>query len=330
MRKLFATCAAIAACAFAVPASARVAPPTPEQIVIMDKRQAFESHARTAFADHGLIEKLRDWRQTWGAILVGREGSAAAPRLLIKDEYGWYEMKPGRTQRLPPRLGLELDRMLNGEDLWQEDAYDFDARCDAKPRLFVIMHAGRDTFGRLGCGPEGLAERVVRTAEALRVLPGEARTTAPLRSERPHPPGTPPEYFEASNQTSAQLFEMVAAWERKTLAGFVAPYAEDVIVERPDGVLRGRKAVVDWARYLQDWDSPYAEQDRKLRMQQIVSKAQDADDVFYTMHELRWEEAGKPVRQTFSTMWRNHDGLWLIAHEKVSEVKPVTSERATW
>lgn len=329
MRKIVAI-AALAALAATAPATGTVVPPTPEQIIMMKKREAFETHARTAFGDHGLIEKLRDWRRNWGFILVGREGSGAAPRLLVKDEYGWYEMRPGQTRRLPSDLGLELNRLLHRAELWDEEAYNFHARCEGTPRLFVVAHAGHDKFGRLGCGPKGLAARVARTAESLRELPGEARSTAPKREERPHPPGAPPHYFEASNQASGQLFEMMAAWERKTLAGFVEPYAEDAIVERPEGVLRGRKAVVDWARYLQDWDAPYTEGDKRLRVERIVSKAQEAKDVFYTTHELRWEEAGKPVRQTFSTMWRNHDGLWLIAHEKVSEVKPVTGERIAW
>jgi hypothetical protein len=123
---------------------------------------------------------------------------------------------------------------------------------------------------------------------------------------------------------------MAAAWERKTLAGFVEPYAPDVILEGPFGVYQGRKMVVDWARDLQDWSAPYSEEDKRRRVERIVSENQEAKDVFYTKHELRWEEAGKPVRQTFSTMWRNHGGLWLIAHEKMSEVKPVTHDRVAW
>ena len=87
---------------------------------------------------------------------------------------------------------------------------------------------------------------------------------------------------------------------------------------------------VDWARHLQDWNAPYAEGDSRLRVERIVSKNQEAKDAFYTSHELRWEEAGKPVRQTFSTLWRNYDGLWLISHQKISDVKPVTSERVAW
>jgi hypothetical protein len=93
-----------------------------------------------------------------------------------------------------------------------------------------MMHAGKDQFGRLGCGPAGLAARVAQTAEALRVLPGKPHTTAAPLQRRSDPPGASPAYFEASSQISAQLFEMVAAWERKTLAGFVEPYAPDVIL----------------------------------------------------------------------------------------------------
>jgi ketosteroid isomerase-like protein len=329
MGKLLAAGLALAAFAVA-PAAASVVPLTPEQIAMLKAREGFETQARNALGDPGLIEELRDWRRNWGFILVGKQGPGAPPRLLVKDEHGWYELRAGETRRIPDRLGLELNRLLHRSELWEEDTYNFHSACQRTPRLFVIMHAGKDRFGRLGCGPQGVAARVARTAEALRVQPGEARTTAPPSEQRRHPPGAPAGYFEASNRISAQLFEMAAAWERKTLAGFVEPYAEDVIVERPEGVLRGRRAVVDWARDQQDWDAPYQGAGGRMTVHQIVSDAQEAKDVFYTRHELRFEENGAPVRQTFSTMWRNRGGLWLIAHERVSEVKPVTSERTSW
>jgi hypothetical protein len=294
------------------------------------KREALESSARRAFGDVGLFERLRDWRKTWGYILIGREDAQRPARLMIKDEFGWYEMRPGQTRRASPELTLELNRLLHAADLWAEDAYHFTSVCRQTPRLFVIAHAGKDQFGRLGCGPEGISARIAETAEALRVVPGQLQTTASPRRRRPNPPGASPAYFEASSRISAQLFEMAAAWERKTLAGFVEPYAPDVILEGPFGTYRGRKAVVDWARSLQDWNAAYSGRDKRLRVERIVSANQPAKDVFYTTHELRWEEAGKPVRQTFSTMWRNHRGHWLIAHEKISDVKPATSERVRW
>ena len=314
----------------ALPAIATVVPPTPEQMVMMAKREALENRARSAFGDIGLIEKLRDWRKNWGFVLVGEEGSRKPPRLMIKDEFGWYEMRSGETRRVPLVLGLELNRLLHRSDLWAEDAANPRSTCTGRPRLFVIMHAGKDMFGRLGCGPEGLAARVARTVEAGRPQRGPERTTAPPRDEPEPPPGASAAYYEASSQASGQLFEMAAAWERKTLGGFVEAYAPDVVLEGPFGVYRGRKMAVDWARHLQDWNAPYAEGDKRLRVERIVSKNQEAKDVFFTAHEFRWEEAGKPVRQTFSTTWRNYDGLWLIAHQRMSEVKPVTSERVAW
>lgn len=330
MRRFSSIFVALAAIGLGSPAAATVVPPTPEQIIMMEKRQALEYRARNAFGETNLIEKLRDWRQTWGWILVGEEGSRKPPKLLIKDEHGWYELRAGETRRLPVEFGLELTRLLHKPDLWVEDAYNFNSKCQGTPKLFVVMHAGQDKFGRLGCGPEGLAARVARTAEAGRVLSGEAKTTAAPQPQELPPPGATQAYYDASSQASGQLFEMAAAWDRKTLAGFVEPFAPDVVLEGPFGIYRGRKMAVDWARYLQDWNAPYAEGDRKIRVERIVSKNQEAKDSFYTAHEWRWEEAGKPVRQTFSTMWRNYSGLWLIAHQKMSEVKPVTDERVPW
>ena len=330
MRNLLHLIAAIIGLSLTVPAAPTVVPATPEQIIMMKKRQALEDRARRAFGDIGLIEKLRDWRTTWGFILVGEEGSSNDPRLIVKDEYGWYEMRQGKSRRLPAGLTIEINRLLHRPELWVEDAYNFGSACKRTPRLFVIMHAGQDKFGRLDCGPEGLAARVAQTAGALRVLPGKVQSTAPPQQQRSNPPGASPAYFDATNQISAHLFGMAAAWERKTLAGFVEPYAPDAILEGPTGVYRGRRTVVNWARQLQDWKSPYSAGDKRLRVERIVSKNQDARHIFYTTHELRWDEAGKPVRQTFSTMWRNHGGLWLIAHAKMSDVKPVTAERVDW
>ncbi|HET7708714.1 MAG TPA: nuclear transport factor 2 family protein [Sphingomicrobium sp.] len=329
MRKIIRLATILAAIGMAGSGAATVVPPTPGQIAIMKTREALENRARTEFGDIGLIEKLRDWRRTWGFILIGDEGARRAPRLLIKDEYGWYEMRPGQTRRLPLALSMELTRLLLKPDLWAEDPYHPGAVCTGAPRLFVISHAGQDRFGRLGCGRQGLAARVARTANDLRVQTGPKEPTATAR-QRPEPiQGASPAYLEASRQTTALLFEMAAAWERKTLAGFVEPYAPDVILEGPFGTYQGRKMVVDWARGLQDWTAPYAPGDRRIRVERIVSKNQPATRAFYTTHELRWEEDGKPVRQTFSTMWRNYDGQWLIAHERIGEVKPVTG-RVPW
>ena len=328
MRKLSCILAMILAFGVAVPVRATVVPPTPEQIETMKKREALENRARAAFGETNLIEKLRDWRQIWGFILVGEQGSRSVPKLLIKDEHGWYELKTGETKRLSTAVDLELNRLLHSPDLWAEDPYRPRVNCSGTHH-FVIMHAGEDRFGRLGCGPEGLAARAARIALSGRVPTVAAKTIAPPRQEEPPPYGASEAYYRASSQITSHLFEMAAAFERKTLAGYVEPYAKDVVLEGPFGIYRGRKMAVDWARSLQDWNAPYSQSDKRLRVERIVSKNQEAKNVFYTTHELRWEEAGKPWRQTFSTMWRNYDGLWLIAHERISEVKPVTTDRVT-
>src|SRR5215213_2153389 len=138
-------------------ALADVAPLMPEGRIIMQKREAFENHARTSFGDNGLIEKLRDWRKNWGFVVVGKEGSRSPPTVLAKDEYGWYEIRPGETKRLSVAVGHELNRLLTSAAIWSEQPYNWGAPCRGTPRLFIIGHAGQDGFGRLGCGKEGLA-----------------------------------------------------------------------------------------------------------------------------------------------------------------------------
>ena len=307
-------------------AFADVAPLTPEGRIIMQKREAFENHARTSLGDIGLIEKLRDWRKNWGFVIVGQDGARRPPRVHVKDEYGWFEMAPGQTRRLPPALGHELNRLLTSSAIWSEDAYKFRAPCHETPRLFIVAHAGHDQFGRLGCGTEGLAARVARVAESLRV-PQRGPTGVLPAVERPPVPGVPVNQQRNNNDIFERLSEMTASWERRTLVGYVDPYAEDVIVERPEGVIKGRRGVVDWAKHEQNWSEAYPARPSRRVLHQMTMAAQPSNETLYTTHELRWEEEGQLKRQTFSTMWRNNKGLWQIAYERVSPVKPVTDGR---
>ncbi|CAA9493793.1 MAG: hypothetical protein AVDCRST_MAG44-363 [uncultured Sphingomonas sp.] len=320
MRLMMAALVSVAAVA-AAPLAASVAPLTPEGRVMLAKRNALEAHARTSFRDQGLIEKLQDWRKTWGYILVGKEGARVAPRLIVKDEFGWYEMRPGATRRLPIAAGHALNRLLTSAAVWTEQPYIWGAPCRGKPRLFVIRHAGKEQFGRLECGREGLAAQAARIAETLSA-PAARAAILPSRVDPPVPGLRRAQHLN-NGDIFERLSEMNYAWDRKTLAGFVEPYAENAVVERPEAVLRGRRDIVEWARRMQDWDGPYTVEGSR-RVHQMNMPTQASETVRYTTHELRWIEDGKPVRQTFSTAWRNNGGLWQIVHERVSPVKPVT------
>ena len=210
-------------------AVADVAPLTPEGRVIMDKRQAFEAQARERLGDIGLVERLRDWRKFQGFVIVGAEGSRRAPRVLAKDEYGWYEIQPGRTQRLSPSVGHELTRLLSSAAAWSGDSYNYGAVCRETPRLFVVAYAGRDQFGRLGCGPEGLAGRAARVAETLQAPMLKSSAILPAW-EKPPVEGIDDRQQQNNADIYERLSNMVSAWDRKRLPGYVDAYADDVIV----------------------------------------------------------------------------------------------------
>ena len=308
-------------------AGADVAPLTPEGRVIMDKRQAFEAKARERLGDIGLVERLRDWRKFQGFVIVGSETSPRAPRVLAKDEYGWYEIQPGRTQRLSPSVGLELTRLLSSAAAWIGDSYNYGLPCRETPRLFVVAYAGRDQFGRLGCGPEGLAGRAARIAETLQA-PLLKRSAILPAWEKPPVEGIDDRQQQNNADIYERLSNMVSAWDGKRLPGYVDAYADDVIVERPEGTIKGRKALVDWVRHEQDWAEAYPQRWTRHVLTQMTMPAQASNQALYTTHEIRWEgEDGRLKRQTFSTMWRNNAGLWQIAYERVSPVKPVTDGR---
>ena len=62
------------------------------------KRNCLENQLRERVGRE-VVERARGWRRSWGAILVGDQRQGARPRLLIKDEYGWYEIAAGRSRR---------------------------------------------------------------------------------------------------------------------------------------------------------------------------------------------------------------------------------------
>lgn len=107
-------------------------------------------------------------------------------------------------------------------------------------------------YGRDDYPPADWVRTLDPFVELIEILnaPWKVRSIPARRPDSSVPIGASAAYHDASTQTSAQLFEMAAAWERKTIAGFVEAYAPDVILVVPFGTYRGRNAVVGWARQL--------------------------------------------------------------------------------
>jgi hypothetical protein len=313
---------------FLTPAAARVAPMTPEQQLMLDRQTALENGFRARFGD-GALNQLRDM---YASVIVAdeRRGGVTAPRALFKNEYGWHELRANGASKLPRRIAQELDRLMLNQDLWAEPAYVKNPAC-AAPAVFLLRYGGEQMFGRQ-CAVEGLSGRVALVAKSLRVPGGRAVTTAP-------PPG--PNDRRASlgrsedmtAKVSARVREMIYAWERRSLAGAVDPYAENAIVQFEDGrMLRGRAALVQWMRPQQDWSVPgVATQGRTkgVQFQRGTIKA-PVGNTITEFREIRWQENGRLLRRTYSATWQNNKGVWEIVHERVSADKPVTGDRQIW
>ena len=290
---------------------------------MLDRQMALENAFRARFSD-GQFNQLRDLH---GSIIVAdeRRGRVTAPRVLLKDEYGWQELVPNGRRKLPRSIARELDRLLVNGRLWAETPYVKDAPC-AAPRVFVLRYSGNQAFGRQ-CAAVGLAGRAAAVAASLRVPPGKATTTAPPD------PDSIGRAEDMTSAVSARVREMIYAWERRNLAGAVDPYADDAIIQFEDGrVLRGRAALVAWLRPQQDWSTPgLATQGRTLGVhyERGTIKA-PVGNLVTEFREIRWQANGRPLRRTYSATWRNDGGLWEIVHERVSRDKPVTGARIAW
>lgn len=326
MRKIIGIGALAAAIALAPAAvTARVAPLTPEGRLMIERQQALENAVRERFSD-ALFNRVRDMH---GSIVVAEESARglSKPRVLVKDETGWFELRSSGPRRLSKRVGKELDRLLVPEALWNEQAYVGDQPCPGGARVFIIRHAMRDKFGRQPCAPTGLAGRAAEVAATLRVPPG-GDSALPMATRRPAPPGLPAAEYAVGEHIFDRLSAMTSSWERRSLAGFVEPFSEEVIVELPGRSMRGREAVVEWARSLQDWSAPARGNRARLHRAELPRLK---DGIMMVRWEVRWgEEEGRPMRRTFSATWREERGLWQIAYLRVSEIKQVTDERQVW
>ena len=327
MRRQF-LLAAVFAVLTVTPAAARVAPITAEQQLMLDRQNALEDAVRARFGD-GTFNQLRDMH---ASVIVAEErrGRPTVPRVLFKNEYGWHELRAGGRRKLPRHLAHELDRLLVDGNLFAETPYTRDARCPT-PRVFVLRYASNPLYGRQ-CAAAGLSGRAAQVAATLRVPPGRGKTIAPP----PGPNDARTSLGRSEDMTGAvsnRAREMVYAWERRSLAGAVDPYAENVVVQFADGrVLRGRNALVEWMRREQDWSVPgLATQGRTkgIQYQRGAIKAPVGNSII-EMREIRWQENGRPMRRTYSATWVNTGGLWQIVHERVSEDKRVNDERIAW
>lgn len=237
----------------------------------------------------------------------------------MKDEFGWYEIAAARTQRVASAAGHELNRLLLTDALWAERPYRSGRACRGTAKVFFIRHAGQEQLGRRTCGTAGLSDRAAEVARTLRVPKANPAETVWPPSE-PRPKGMTAQDHFLTRHISQRLSEMAASWERKSLPGFVDPYAADALVERPEATLRGRNEIVEWPRRLQDWSSSAI--GSRLALHQVNMPPAQGQLVYET-HETRWTEEGKSMRQTFSALWRNNGGLWQIIHERVGPPKNV-------
>jgi hypothetical protein len=321
MRKRFVIGAALAALLLAPVAQATIPPLTPEGRVRMERQEALENAARARLGD----PTTNFLRETYGSIIVADEirGRPASPRVLIKDEHGWRELRGKTFAPIPKRVAHELNRILVAEAVRAENPYVVEASC-ARPRVFIIRHAGQEQYGRQ-CAVSGLAGRAAAVAATFRIPPGQGATTALPPPDTPWPGAGPVE--DLMRHIHHRASDMVWAWYRRSLAGAVDPYAEDVVIELPGKVLRGRAALVEWLRPQQDWSQPGIGKKFDYHRGTLLPRK---GDYITEAREIRWEENGRPMRRTYSATWQNRGGLWLIVHEKVSVDKPVTDERQIW
>lgn len=326
MRQILSIGALVAAiCLAPAGASARVAPLTPEARLMFERQQALENAVRERFGDPA----FNGVREAYGSIIVAEETSRglSRPRVLVKDETGWFELRGSGRRKLSDRVAHELNRLLVPEALWNEQAHVEGRHCPGRARLFIIRHAQKDKFGRQACGPSGRAGRAAEVAASLRV-PAGGDFALPAPTRRPPPSGLPPAEYAVGEHIFDRLSEMTASWQRRSLAGFVDPFAADAIVELPGRRMRGRGELVEWARSVRDWSAPPRGGRTRLHRAEMPRLR---DGTMIVRWEVRWgEEEGRPMRRTHSATWRENRGLWEIAHLRMSEDKPVTDERQIW
>jgi hypothetical protein len=236
---------------------------------------------------------------------------ARQPMLLMKDVTGWYGWHTGRKAKLARPVAQELDAILTGEAVWAERTSLLGA-CRGSARILYARHAGRDLVRR-ECGSTGLAARLAEIAATGRA------SGKPLPQARADDRKSA---FGVDRRLFRHIFDrsdlMAASWERGDLAGYLEPYAEDVVVVRPGRTIRGREALIAAARREREWRPGAAP---AIRLHSTSLSPQVGDTIRLT-REYRLQKDGREMKRIVISHWQNRGGLWQILREEVGADTP--------
>jgi ketosteroid isomerase-like protein len=246
------------------------------------------------------------------------EFATQVPRgLLVRERGGWTARGDRQGKLLAAEVSREIDRILADPSFWREPAYDATQPCTGGARLMNVRHRGRARSSRQPCGPAGLTGRLAEIAvsgQLPRPVPAAVeqpsrRTPISSSNERAFPTQDP--------QVSRAIWEKsqsaASAWARGDLEAFLAPYAEDVAVVWPTGIIHGKEALRARARRAQAWNG---RAERQMEVHSSVVRQISPHAALQT-YQLRYSGGAQGDTQMWVTaVWQNRRGTWEVTHEQ--------------
>ena len=329
VRKGLAAVAVVAALFSATPVVATVVPPPPPHEGELSQELQREIIRRLGpNMNHQMHRSL-------SAIAVAgdyRSPMQAGPfNLLIRDQRGWSSWASGKPRTIRRAVGAEIDRLLAGDNFWQEDGFVYGQPCPGVGRVMQVVHRGRDKFSRQPCGPEGLAGRLADLVATGRLPAGPAPFAGGrehmLRGSRgsDYDRALPPPQDPDSAELVMRLKGLSAyALRDGRIDEFLAPYAADVTVAWPDRTERGKKALRRRAAST-TWNGL----DKRHVTPGEGYLTQTGPSSFTLTGTYHYWDGTREAKMPFTSRWEKRRGIWEITHEGIGAQQPVTVQQAT-
>jgi hypothetical protein len=302
---------------FASSAGADVAPTPPPHAAELSIALQRETTRR-----HGAEMNERVHRSISAIVVAGNDRSSLGKgpfNVLIRSQSGWSGWAVGKPRALRPEVGAEIDRLLAGDNFWQQEGFVYGQPCPGTGRVMQVVHRGRDKFSRQPCGPQGLAGRLADIAATERLprgpLPPEGGRELMLRGSR----GSdyegalpPPQDADAAELIMHLKSRSTYALRDGRMDAFLEPYAQNVTVVWPSGVERGKGALRRRASSAR-WNGI---EKRHLTPGEARLRQTGSDSFTLTGTYAYWD-GQRESRMPFTSRWKKRRGTWEIVREEI-------------
>jgi ketosteroid isomerase-like protein len=251
----------------------------------------------------------------------------ASFHLLLRDQRGWTSRRTGSSRPVPPSIGAEIDRILQGDIFWREDGFDYGYPCRGIGRVMQVVHRGRSKLSRQPCGPKGLAGRLADLVSTERIPAGPPppvggrseiiRAARGVDYENKLPPPADP---DAAQLLLFLTVQSVYALRDGDIERHVEAYADDVTMVWPGGTEKGKDLLRRRAS-AQIWNGL----ERRHLQPATAYVRQTGPDGFVLSGTYKYWDGNLEFDMPVTTQWQKRRGIWEIRQQQLGAAVPANA-----